>query len=124
MNEEISHGATRSYLGKIESSISLTFLLLMLIIFDKSSAISFVKILIIFTVSSKIIENHFSHLVIKLSKDRNNRIIEYAFSGIFTFFIFIVIEFMLNGLYTYTICIFFGLLVFTCVTLYIVIKNL
>lgn len=124
MSEEISHIATRPYLGKIEFSISLVFLLLMLIIFDRSSAISFVKILSIFTISSKIIKNHFSHLVIKISKYRKNRIIEYAFSGIFTFFIFIVIEFMLNGLYTHTICIFFGLLVFTCVTLHIVIKNL
>ena len=106
-------------LEKAKTEIFLTSLIFMLFIFDRESAINFVKILIVFTLSSNIMKNHFSHLIIKLSDHESGRIYEYTFIAIFTFFIFIEIEFLLNGLYVYAFFTFIFLLVFTGAALYL-----
>ena len=68
-------------------------------------------------------KSQFRHLKIKLSKNENNRILEYMLSAIFSFFIFIVIEFLLNSLYLYTFYAFICLLVFCSGVFYLVMKR-
>ena len=114
---------TKTLFGKAKTEIFLTSLILMLFIFDKQSAINFVKMVVLFTLSSNIMKNHFSHLLIKLSNHGNGRIYEYTFSAIFTFFIFIEIEFLLNGLYVYAFFTFIFLLVFTGAALYLITRG-
>lgn len=102
---------------KMKTEMFLTFLFLVLFIFDRKSAIDFVRMLIVFILSSYIMKNHFSHLIIRLSNRGNGRIYEYTFVAIFTFFIFIEIEFLLNRLYIYAFLTFVSLLVFVGIAL-------
>jgi len=116
------HG-TAQFLIKIESCSVLAFLLLMLFIFDRKSAVDFLKILTTFIISSMIIKSYFSCLIDKLIKDRNENVYKYLFSAIFTVFIFIEIEFLLNKVYSYALCAFVCLLIFTGGSLYFATKG-
>lgn len=107
----------------MKTEIFLGFLLSILFAFKRSSATYFVEIIIIFVLSSEIMKKQFSHLIIKLSKRGSNRMYEYVFSSIFTFFIFITIEFLLNRMYNYTFYAFICLLLFACGVLRLITKR-
>lgn len=124
MDNNTDLGITMYILEEMKSEILLASLLIMLFVFDRESAIDFSKILIIFLLSSKIIKNDFSHLIFKkLNKEGNNRIYEYVFSSIFTIFVFVIIEFLLNKMFFYTLFAFICLLVFTGGVLYIITRR-
>ncbi|KYK35924.1 MAG: hypothetical protein AYK19_01585 [Theionarchaea archaeon DG-70-1] len=108
---------------KVKTEILLAFLILLLFVFDKDSAIDSTRMLIVFILSSNIMKNHFSHLIIKLSDHGNGRIYEYTSIAIFSFFIFIEIEFLLNGVYIYAFLAFILLLVNASVTLHLIVRR-
>lgn len=123
MNEERSNGLKVHFFEKMEFYILLALLLLILFKFDEKSAINFLKILIIFTLSSIIIKTHFFPIIEKLIEYRNKNIYENMLSTILTVFIFLEIEFLLNKEYPYAFCVFVCFLVFTGGVLYLLQKE-
>lgn len=108
---------------KMDAGIYLLILIIVLFIFDRESAINFVKILITYILSSRIVKDDFSHLIIKLSDYGNGRICEYTLRAVFTSFIFLEIEFLLNRMYTYTLLAFIFLLVFAGIALHLIARG-
>lgn len=106
----------------LKKEILLASLILMLFIFDRSSAIDVVEKLIIIFISSKILRN-FSHMIARFGKGENNRIYEYTFHALFLLFIVIVIDFQLNEMYCYTFYTFVCLLIFVGAVFYLINKE-
>ena len=123
MNRNINLNPTMQLLEKLKNEILLVFLIIVISIFQKSSVIYFLEILVVLIITSEIMKSQFPHLKITLSKDKNDRILEYMLSAIFSFFIFITIEFLMNRLYLYTFYAFICLLVFCGGVFYLVIKQ-
>jgi DNA integrity scanning protein DisA with diadenylate cyclase activity len=122
MRRRGSCGKTMQFFKKKGDYILLALLLTILFVFDEKSAIDFLKIFIVFVISSMIIKNYFSSLLDNLIKNGEKSIYEYVFSAIFTAFIFIEIEFLLNKIYSYAFCVFLCLLIFTGVSFYFAAK--
>lgn len=122
MRRRGSCGKTMQFFKKEEDYILLFLLLTILFVFDEKSAIDFLEIFIVFVISSMIITKYFSPLIEKLINSGEENIYEYVFSAIFTAFIFIEIEFLLNRVYSYAFCAFLCLLIFTEISLYFATK--
>ncbi len=123
MTEKNSHGPENQKVERVEFLILLAFLVLVLLALDKSSAVDFLKILTIYLISARIMKRDFSHIIPILSKDGKNRLYEYILSAIFTFFIFIEVEFLLNKFFIYALFAFSCLLIFTIGIFYFVAGN-
>jgi len=103
-----------TFLDQLSWIIALVLLLLFIFYLDPSSATSFMKILMTFLISTKIINNYFSPILkINLSNNTSIGIYEYILSIVFAFFIFMGVEFILNEMYWYVYLAFISLLIFS-----------
>ena len=108
---------------KVKCEISIIFLSSLLFISNSKLAIDFLEILIVYVLSLKVTKDHFSHLVIKLSKQGKERICEYTLGAVFTIFVFVEMEFLLNRLYILAFSNFVVLLFFTAIALYFIVRG-
>ena len=97
----VSKNFTEIKFSKQKDFYILTALLLSILFkFDRPSAINFIKILFTFILSQKIIKEEFSDILNLISINGKN-LIEYALGAVFSIFIFIEIDFLLNRLFTH-----------------------
>lgn len=119
----VSKNFSKVKISKQKDFYILTALLLTILFkFDRSAAINFIKILFTFTLSQKIMKNQFLIIINSLNKNGKN-LFEYTLSIVFTFFIFVEIDFLLNRLYTHALLALIFLLGFVIAFFYLIEKG-
>ncbi len=119
MKKGKGYSAMKRFPREIGPYIILALLLLILFIHDRFLPMIYVKTLVEFIISYIIVKHHFSPIIEKLVKNEDKSIYVYVFNAIYTFFVFIEIEFLLNRTYSYAFYAFLGLLLFTGGLLYL-----